>query len=342
MKKTQFKSVSTFRKDILSGEWILVATGRRSRPGAEKIKSEKRTSFPIGNCPFENPQENNETAVLWYAKPEVSASDSIDDWFLQVIPNKYPVLSPHQVCPVLNPVGPYQVMDGVGFHEVIITRDHEKTMADMTIGEIGLILRAYIERFVSIKNEDCIEYILIFHNHGPRAGASVSHPHSQLIALPIIPPDVARSLDGSRLYFGKNKICAHCAILDFELSEKIRIIYENEEFVAFCPYAPRSSFEVRIYPRAHQAHFESINYETRKNLAAAFKAVLEKIRGAMNDPDYNFLIHTAPAKNNNEEHYHWHVEVLPRINIWAGLELGTGIVVVAVSPEEAAETLRNF
>ena len=343
---SEYKAVSEFRKDIVSGDWILVAAGRRNRPGAENLGSGRREQTPIENCPFEDPEERNETAVLWYGKPENVASENLKDWFLRVVPNKFPVLKPHRVCPSESPRGPFQIMDGIGFHEVIITRDHEKTIADMTEAEIELILRAYRERSISIKNEDCIEYVLIFHNYGPKAGASIFHPHSQLIALPIIPPDVTRSIGGSLEYFEKNKICVHCVILDFELKEKIRVIYENDDFVAFCPFASHVSSEIRIYPKAHGANFEDINPEIQRNLAGVFKTVFKKLRTAMHDPDYNFFIHTAPAKisgrSNDMSHYHWHIEILPRTSTWAGLELGTGIEVVAVAPEEAAETLRNL
>lgn len=331
---------SAFRKDIVSGGWILVAAGRRDRPGAEKTKGEKREIRPIENCPFEDPQKNGESAVLWHAKPDI-VSENIADWFLQVIANKYPVLTPHKICPTQSASGPYEIMDGVGFHEVIITRDHEKSIADFSEGEINLILRSYIERISDIKKEECIEYVLIFNNYGPKAGASVFHPHSQLIALPIIPPDVSRSLAGSRSYFGKNGQCAHCAILDFELVDKSRIICENEDYIAICPFASHVSFEIRIYPRGHSAHFENIGQTSRHNLAAGLREVLSRLKKAMNDPDYNFFIHTAPTKIDSMDHYHWHIEILPRTNIWAGIELGTGIEVVAVAPEEAARLLRN-
>lgn len=333
--------MSMFRKDIISGGWILVAASRRNRPGAEKIKAEAKRISPVEDCPFEDPQKNNETVVLWYANQEAGSPGGLKNWFLQVIPNKFPVLKPHHICPVRNEVGPFEIMDGIGIHEVIITRDHKKSIADFSDAEADLVLRSYIERIRSIKSEDCIEYVLVFHNHGPKAGATVAHPHSQLVALPIIPPDISRSLEGARSYFERKGKCAHCAILDFELGEKLRIIYENEHYVAVCPFASHVSLEIRIYPREHSAHFEDIGYENRKNLASAFKEVLNKLKRAMGDPDYNFFIHTAPVKVNNPGHYHWHIEIFPRTGIWAGIELGTGIEVIAVSPEEAAILLRN-
>lgn len=338
---SEYKLVSSFRKDIVSGGWVLVAAGRRNRPGGEKIEGEKRKIAPIEDCPFEDPQKGNETAVLWYARPGGGTSEDMEDWFLQVIPNKFPVLNPHNVCPVKNTIGPFEVMDGIGMHEVIITRDHEKSIADFSGAEIELVLRSYTERIVSLKKEDCLEYVLVFHNYGLKAGASVFHPHSQLIALPIIPPDVSRSLEGARSYFEKNGRCVHCAILKYELSEKSRVIYEDDYYVAICPFASHVSFEIRIYPRKHSASFENTEKESRKKLAASLKEILHKLKLVMNDPDYNFFIHTAPIRANNIDYYHWHIEILPRTSIWAGVELGTGIEVIVVSPEEAAEKLRD-
>lgn len=338
-----YKKVSEFRKDIISGEWILVVAGRRNRPGAkeESIPGKKRKISARASCPFEHPNKTDPAAVLWYAHPSVAASENARDWFLRVLPNKYPAVAPHHVCPVDEPYGPYSIREGIGFHEVIVTRDHVRTLADMSQEEVDVVLHAYQERYVSIESEPCIRYILIFHNYGEQAGASLSHPHSQLIAIPIIPPDVRRSLEGSRRYFEKNKVCGHCDALTFEIKTKKRIIYQNEKFIVVAPFASRVSFEIRIFPKVHGAHFEHMVREDRRELADALRVALKKIKGALHDPDYNFFIHTAPAKTDGMGHYHWHIEILPRIARWAGVELGTGIQVVAILPEEAAERLRK-
>lgn len=338
----EYQPVSEFRKDIVSNDWILVVTGRRNRPNAERIKNTPRKPTPKKGCPFENPQKSGgEFPLLWFPNSKRSASENIQDWFLQVVPNKFPALTPHHVCPKEGSVGPYFTMNGIGFHEVIITRDHERSIADMNHDEVELVLRSYQERYLTIEQEPCIEYVLVFHNHGPKAGASILHPHSQLIALPIIPPDVLSSLEGSKRYFDKHKTCVHCAMIKFEEKEKKRIVYENKKFIVFAPFAPRVSYEIRLFPKKHSAHFEDIIKEDRRDLADALKITLSKLKKALRDPDYNFFIHTAPAKSDGRDHYHWHFEILPRIAIWAGVELGTGIEVVAVPPEEAAEELNK-
>lgn len=340
----QYKKVSEFRKDIISGEWILIVAGRRNRPGAkeESVSERKRKISSRATCPFEHPQKKDlALPVLWYPHPAIAASENVRSWFLQVLPNKYPAVAPHHICPADESYGPYSIREGIGFHEVIITRDHIRTLADMTQEEVDVVLHAYQERYVSIESEPCIRYILIFHNYGEQAGASLSHPHSQLIAIPIIPPDVRRSLEGSRRYFEKNKICGHCDALAFEIKNKKRIVYQNKKFIVVAPFASRVSFEIRIFPKVHGAHFEHMVREDRLELADALRVALKKIKKALHDPDYNFFIHTAPAKTDGMDHYHWHIEILPRVARWAGVELGTGIQVVAIPPEEAAMRLRE-
>lgn len=338
-KKQNF--ISEFRKDIVSGEWVLISSMRRMRPHLLKpVLKQKKISRKNG-CPFENPQKTgNSSPILWYPPPK-SASQDIKDWFVQIIPNKYPVFPQGNVCPVAGGVGPYEKIDGMGFHEVIVFRGHNKDFKKMSIDEIGLVLKAYKERYKMLEKEKCIEYILIFHNEGELAGASIAHPHSQLVALPIVPPDVSRSINGGINFFEKNKKCVHCVMLDWERKEKKRIIFENKYFTTFVPYASRVSYEIRIFPREHSSDFEEISREAMPYLAESLKDALSRLAKTLNSPDYNFFVHTASAKVKNVPYYHWHIEILPRTYKWAGLELGTGIDVVAVSPERAAENLRE-
>lgn len=335
------KMDSEFRQDIVSGEWILVAGGIKKKPNffvAKKPKASKK------NCPFETSGKiNNETPLYWVPRVKVNEGEKkkLSSWFLQVVPNKFPVLRPHKMCPVPASSGPYMKMAGVGFQEVVITRDHDKSLGQLKNEEVESVIDAYISRYLSLKKEKCVAYILIFHNHGPSAGATVGHPHSQIIALPIIPLDVSRSLKGSEKYFVKHGKCAHCEVLKKEFRDNKRIIIKNKDFVAISPFASHFSFETRIYPIKHRAKFEEINDSEKKNLAQILRQTLAKVRKAMNDTNFNFFIHTAPVKSENFLHYHWHLEILPRTNIWAGLELGSGTEVVKIPPEEAAKILRS-
>jgi UDPglucose--hexose-1-phosphate uridylyltransferase len=343
------KQIHEFRKDLVSGDWILIAPGRRSRLRAKKTEARKKTGAiktGLGDCPFENPQKSgNPPPILWYPRPGTSLKKRKDlsFWFVQVLPNKYPLLNPPvgKACPSVRSFGPQKTLRGVGFHEIIITRDHFRTIDKMSLEEVELLLKAYQMRFQALAVEPCVNYILIYHNQGELAGASLSHPHSQLVALPTIDPDISRSLAGSKKYYEQREKCIHCDMLEWELKHKNRIVYSNKHFVTLVPFAPRVSYETRIYPIHHASHFEEISDEKRRSLAESLRDALQRIVKALGNPDYNFFIHTAPLALENSDHYHWHLEILPHASIWAGLELGVGIEVVVVPPEEAAENLRK-
>ncbi|MDP3934890.1 MAG: HIT domain-containing protein [Candidatus Giovannonibacteria bacterium] len=314
------KPTIEFRKDIVSGDWVLISTDIQKKPVF--FKRIKTKPFPKSRCPFETIQQSK------------------DRW-VHVFPNKYPVVARSNICPPLEKCGIHEKKIGVGFQEVVVTRSHERHFALMTRDEICLVLEAYQSRYQALASEPCVDYILIIHNHGSRAGATVPHPHSQVFAIPIIPPDVKRSLEGSHNYFRAHRRCVHCDILKDELKEKERTIYQNKRFVVLAPYASRVSYEVRIFPKFHESRFEVIDQAQRKDLSDAMSFVFQRIFKKNKNPDYNFFIHTAPPKERHAEHYHWHMEILPRAAIWGGLELGAGIDVVKISPEETAKLLRR-
>ncbi|MEK7071841.1 MAG: DUF4931 domain-containing protein, partial [Patescibacteria group bacterium] len=214
--------------------------------------------------------------------------------------------------------------------------------AQFSIPEIRQVLDVYHERYLDLMNEKFVNYVSIFHNHGKIAGATISHPHSQIITHPIIDPDLNRSLAGSAEYWRKHKKCVHCVMLDFDKKDGQRIIFENEDFLVVSPFASRIAFETRIYPKRHLAYFERIKDKEKDSLAEAFKIVFSKLYKALNNPDYNFFLHTAPCDGKNYDHYHWHFEILPKTSTWAGFELGTGIEISTIEPEKAAEYLRKM
>ena len=333
-KKAKVKFPSELRFDPVSKDWILIATGRAKRP--ENFANEARTSQSFGGskstCPF--CQIEKEKGLLKY-------KDKKGDWFIKVVPNKYPPFLPGAGLNKREE-GPYQVMDGVGFAEVVITRDHVRSMAQFSVSEIRQVLDAYQERYLDLMNEKFVNYVSIFHNYGKTAGATISHPHSQIVTHPISDPDVNRSLLGSAEYWRKHKKCVHCVMLDFDKKDGQRIIFENEDFLVVCPFASRIAFETRIYPKRHFAYFERIKDKEKDSLAEAFKIALAKIYKALNNPDYNFFLHTAPCDGKNYDHYHWHFEILPKTSTWAGFELGTGIEISTIEPEKAAEYLRKM
>jgi UDPglucose--hexose-1-phosphate uridylyltransferase len=262
------------------------------------------------------------------------------NWTTIVVPNKYPAFI-RDTALHERAEGPYQLMDAIGFHEVIITKDHKKQMAQFSVEQIKEVIDVYQERYLELMNEKMVNYISIFHNHGAEAGASVPHPHSQLLAIPLTDPDIQASLSGSLRYFEIQKKCVHCTMNEWDLEDKRRIVFKNKYFVVLCPFASRVSFEVRIYPIEHYAYFERINEEQKWALAEAFGQALGKLYKALKDPAYNFFLHTSPCDGRNYDHYHWHWEILPKTATWAGFELGTGIEISTIEPEKAAQYLQK-
>lgn len=331
MARQKIKKESELRQDPVSGEWVVVAARRAFRPHAVKPQKPKRSS--VATCPFENPQKTG------HGKPILAIPEG-RDWFLQVVPNKFPIVEGVK-CGIERRRGIFTWQTGAGFHEIVIFRDHDRDPARFGREELATMLVGYQSRYRALAAEDCAEYILIFHNHGPAAGASVYHPHSQIVALPVIPPDVARSIAGSRKFFESHKKCIHCEMIEWEKREGKRVIYENDDMIVFAPFASKVAFETRIFPKRHEYAFEHMEERQRRFLADALGAALKKTAKVLKNPSYNFFIHTAPTNPEYFSHYHWHIELLPRTSIWAGVELGTGIEVVPVTPEEAARHLRN-
>jgi len=339
------KCVSELRQDLVSGDWMIVAAGRAKRPnsfigGRQKFK--QKTS----ECPFEDPQVtgHSEPLLIYYQdgqkKKIKGIKKLVKEWSLQVIKNKYPALGQGN-CFKNYKEGPYTLMDGAGFHEIIITRDHNKHFALMPVEKIEEVIKAYQERYLVLMDHKCVNYIFVFHNHGREAGATVPHPHSQLVALPVLPADVKRGLRGAKEYYDEHRRCVYCLMLDWEKEEK-RCIFQNEYFIVFSPFVPRVNFELRIYPRKHQPNFEKITEIERKYLAEAIWQATRRLYKGLKDPAYNLFIHTAPCDGKDYKYYHWHIEIYPKTNTWAGIELGTGIEVISVKPEEIAKFLRRI
>ena len=201
---------------------------------------------------------------------------------------------------------------------------------------------AFRERYNTLRKDTNLEYISNFHNWGPKAGASIYHPHYQILSIPVVPPDVAYSLDGSFKYFKEHKRCVHCTQITWEKKQKKRIITEDKNAIAFAPFVSKEPFEMRVFLKKHSPFFEEASDEDLKSVAKVLQASLRKLEKAVKNVNYNFFIHTAPIKERSKyKHYHWHIEIVPRLNISAGLELDTNIEVNSVDPDEAAKILRN-
>lgn len=327
---------SELRQDLVSGDWIVIAPGRAKRPRQLLEKVTPRKVAPVKDCPFENPQKHgHEVPILIYP--------NLKNWDIQVVQNKYPALSHEEPsCSVARKVGPYATFSGVGHHDLVITRNHRNDFSALSSEQANLVFQTFRDRYLMLHNDQCVDYIAVFHNWGPGSGASVFHPHYQILAIPVVPPDVHHSLSGSARYFKEHKKCIHCVTIEWEKKEKKRVIFENEGAIAFAPFVSRAAFEVRIFPKKHLPYFENTYDQDLENVVEALQAVLKKFIKNLKDPDYNFFIHTAPLRNKNHYgHYHWHIEVLPKIAMYAGFELSTGVEINIVDPDEAAKILKK-
>lgn len=322
-----------FRKDPVSGEWVIMAPERAKRPDRLKERKAKKPA-DLKNCPFEEPQKTGN----W---PPISIFEEKGKWQILIIPNKYPALTHKNDCPLEMKEGPYRLEEGVGYHELVITRDHRKDFSSLPPRHALEVFKAFKDRYRNIDQDSCMAYLSIFGNYGATAGASLDHPHYQLMALPIIPPIIMRSYAGSERYFKKHKRCIHCELLNFEKKEKVRVVGENDAAIAIAPFVSYSPYEVRIFPKKHIPSFENSPDKVLEGASGLLQKVIQSMRKKLGDPDYNFYIHTAPLqKQESFGHYHWHIEVSPRVTTEAGFEFATGIDVNVVLPETAAKLLR--
>ncbi len=332
------KVLNEFRQDLVSGDWVLFAAGRINRPvEISPSQGQESVSANLRQCPFDDPIASGQEIIKLYPSEK--------NWQIAVIKNKYPALV-YGVCEAPKQRGPFRVAEASGFHEVVITRDHDKNLQDFNEKETSDVFKVFRERYKEIAAEFCGQYILIFHNFGLQAGGSIRHPHSQIMATPILPPDVSNSVLGAEEFYKKNNLKVHDVMVHWELEQKTRIVEENEMFVALCPFVSKKPYEVRIFPKSHSSQFELSKDDELASLGMIFNSVLNKIKKALNSPSYNFFIHSAPIKVLDAaglgvaEYYTWHIEIFPHLSVVGGFELGTGMDVNIVDPDRAAEELR--
>ncbi|UCD18334.1 MAG: galactose-1-phosphate uridylyltransferase [Candidatus Zixiibacteriota bacterium] len=327
-----------FRRDPVIGRWVIISTDRGKRPSSfGNLPKQEEPKM----CPF-CPGNESSTPPEVLAFRENGSQPNKPGWFLRVISNKYPAL---RVEGNLNrePKGLYDKMNGVGAHEVIIeTPGHYKDLADLSHEEIKNVLWAYRERSLDLRRDRRFKYVLIFKNHGEAAGASLEHSHSQLIATPIIPRRVEEEIDGANRYYDFKERCIFCDIIRQELTDKERIISDYGDFIAFSPFASRHPFETWLLPKQHMAHLTDMAPGIYIYLAEALKDLLNRLRVALNNPPFNFIIHTAPFGEEYDEVYHWHFEVIPKLTKVAGFEWGSGFYINPTKPEDAAAYMREI
>ncbi len=346
MVKKDKKFPSELRLDLISKDWVIIATGRSKKP--ETFKKEKRVVQKESkeDCPFCNIGTQGDPTLIFvngkrFPFPFKGWKNFPKDWSLVVIPNKYPAFSPYSKLDKKTEGGLYQKMNAVGFHEVVVTRDHKRHMAQFSMREIKEVFSAYQTRFLELKDKRFVNHISIFHNHGQEAGASIAHPHSQIITTPLIDSDLQTALNNSKMYSKKENKCIYCKMNEWEKKSGERVVFENKDFLALCPFASKKAFEVIVSPKEHLAYFENITEEKKETLAEAFKEALGRLYKGLDNPAYNFYLHTAPTDGKNHDYYHWHWTILPATSTSAGFEMGSQMEISTIEPEKAAEYLRK-
>jgi UDPglucose--hexose-1-phosphate uridylyltransferase len=336
------------RKDPILDRWVIIATERSRRPS-----DFSPASVPVntGESVFSPGNEDKTPPETFQIGREENQPANSSGWQVRVVPNKFPALMPEGELDS-RAVGSFDVMNGVGAHEVIIENPSAAwDLADATVEEMGNVLDAYIARNKALSEDGRFRYILTFRNYGATAGASINHPHSQIIALPVVPKQLKDQLDVARTHYRQKLRSIYSDIVRQEIESGDRIVEENEHFVVLCPYASRFPFETTIYPKRQQHDFTAMTADEKQSLSETLPRTLKRIKNALNNPPYNMMIQTSPitsarpGQNNYwgtiAEDYSWHIDILPRLTQVAGFEWGTGFYINPVSPENAAEFLRD-
>ena len=340
--------MSELRHDPISRRWVIIATERSRRPTDFVVESEGKDTPSF--CPFCEGFESRTPPEIYAIRKDATPPNG-PGWQVRVIPNKYPALKIEGMLERKG-LGVYDRISGIGAHEVIIeTPDHNLELAKMPVQSMQLVLTTYQERLKDLLKDGRFKYILIFKNHGSIAGASLAHPHSQIIATPVTPRTVSFELSSAREHHQVKERCLFCDIMEQEIESGERLVYMDEHFVAFTPYASRFPFEIFLIPRNHSHCYSEAPPEEILSLGKALKEILQKLKKVLKNPPYNFVFHTAPNTKTKPKRvhywetiqfdYHWHVEILPRLTRIAGFEWGSGFYINPTAPEEAAAFLRE-
>jgi UDPglucose--hexose-1-phosphate uridylyltransferase len=338
------------RKDYLLNRWVVIATERGRRP-TDFAKPKNEAAKP-SVCPMCVGSENmTPPAVMLYQKedgeikrrqdPLVGEGERPKNWLVRVIPNLYPAFSPPK-----QPEDQKQIvkseflLNAIGHHEVIVeSPNHDEDPADAELPQLELVINAYIERLRELSIKPYVNYVSIFRNHGLEAGASLSHAHSQIIATPIVPTTVHEEQKAAESFFEEHGKCAFCDIIERE-AKGPRLVSEDEAFVVLAPYASINPMEFWIIPKRHAPNILNLTAPEISAFAENLKASLKALKTLVNDPPYNYGIHLS-LNLQAQDHYHWHLEVYPKLTTWAGFEKSTGVYINTITPETAAESLRK-
>ena len=333
--------MSELRQDPATKRWVIIASERARRPH-QFVATANRAPVPEydPSCPF-CPGNEGKTPPEVYAVRSDGSADS-PGWSVRVVPNRFAALSPDTPLEIRRP-DICTSIGGYGAHEVIIEApQHNLTLATMPRAHVEQVVAATLHRLTTLGRNRSFAYVAKFRNHGAAAGTSLVHPHSQIIATPIVPAEVRNEIEEARRFYDDRVHCVYCTIIAEEMEEGRRVVLEAPEYIVITPFASRFPFELMIIPREHASSFLMGHHQSTAWIAEALHRTVRLLYLAANNPDYNLVIHTTPLRDTCEDYYHWHVEVLPRLTTPAGFELGTGMYITTAVPEETAEYLRDF
>jgi UDPglucose--hexose-1-phosphate uridylyltransferase len=329
-----------YRRDPVTGRWVLIAPERAARPLAlSHVKPHDRRDAERDRCPFCEGREENTPLERFAIRAPGSAANG-PGWQLRVVPNKFPAVRPLAATDPLG-LGLLESVPGHGEHELVIPcARHESNPVRLTDDEFADLLRAYRERLLTLADDPRLAYATVFQNVGAEAGASLAHLHSQILATPFVPDGVQQELDGSRRHFERTGSCVFCDILRHEVAAGERVVVATARFVVLLPFAGRFAYETWVLPRTHESRYEALADDAAGELAGVMRDVLGRLDAVLDEPAYNYYLHTAPLRSGELPHYHWHLEVIPRTARAAGFEWGSGCFINTVAPERAAAELR--
>jgi UDPglucose--hexose-1-phosphate uridylyltransferase len=336
--------ISELRRDPTSGAWVAMASARSTRPSDFRIIHGEQKK---GTCPFCYGSEHMTPPEILALGREVEAPNA-EGWQVRVVPNKFPAFSLDyddsiDVDPdALEQDRLYVSIPAVGIHEVVVEApEHDSTFGTHSQSRMEDILTAIVMRFRALRQDNRVKYLQAFKNWGRAGGASLSHTHCQLIAVPIVPEIIQTEVDHAGQYKDRTGRCLYCDINEGEIEARERIIQESDHFLTFCPYASKFPYETWIVPKQHKASFEDISKDELSDLARTLRLIVGTFELAFDDVPYNIVWHTAPWNGDFSAYYHWHLELLPRLATIAGFELGTGYYINPTAPEVAADALRE-
>lgn len=320
--------MSEIRYDLITGKRVIIATERGKRPHDFNVNYEGKKN---NTCPFCPMNEEMTPPTL------VEIKDKKGNWLVRGFENKFAAVN--RDLKSFEVPSLYKAEYGYGVAEVIVeSPEHDVTFGSLSLGQMQKVFMAIIERYKKIAQDDKIKYIQVFKNFGARGGASLEHGHWQIIAISFIPDVVEKEVTGTQEYIKKKGKCPYCEIVKYEKEEGKRIIAENESFIIIAPYASQYPYESWVIPKEHQERFEELREGNIASLTEILKPLIEKYEKEFNLPPYNIVIHTLPISD--IRNYHWHIEIIPRLTVAAGFELGTGVYINPVPPELAASVLR--